>query len=527
MRRRILSAVCILFVAVSTVALLPGAAPELPKKPKLVLTIVIDQFRYDYLLRFREDYNAGLARLLEHGAVFTDAHYPQAVTVTAVGHSTVLSGAPPSVSGIVANEWYDRELEQTVTSVFDPKTKMVGGIPGAIGSSPFRLLVSTVADEVKAREGDSKIIGVSIKDRSAILPAGHAADAAYWYDNDSNHWVTSTFYRKDLPAWVEKLNDEKIYSTHLGASWLPFDAKDDAAPAFCTMVAGVTVRFCGGLEATPWGNEMIEQFAERAIANENLGHHAGPDILTVSFSSNDYVGHAVGPDDPAVRDISIRTDRLLGKLLDYVDKQVGAGNTLVVLTADHGVAPVPEVNQERKMPGGRLSELHIRQTITTALNKRFGQGQWLMPGVVLNPYLNRSLILSRKLDPAEVERVAAEAALTESHISRAYTRHDLLAGRVQQDPIGRALSLSFFEQRSSDVLILPEPYYLIDATGTSHGTPYEYDTHVPVIFFGPQIKAGVFRQSIVVNDIAPTLASLLGVENPSGSIGRVLGEIFQ
>jgi predicted AlkP superfamily pyrophosphatase or phosphodiesterase len=511
----------------STLVLLTAAPRETSRKPKLLLAIVIDQFRYDYLLRFRSDYNSGLARLLEHGAVFTQAHFPQAVTVTAVGHSTFLSGAPPSSSGIIANEWYDRDFEQTVTSVFDPNTKMVGGLPNAVGSSPYRLLVSTVADEVKMRGGDSKVIGVSIKDRGAILPAGHMADAAYWYDTDSNHWVTSTFYRSNLPGWVEQLNGEKNYTHHIGDSWRPLDSKDATAPAFCSMVAGTSIRYCGGLESTPWGNEMIEQFAERAIAGENLGRHAGTDILTVSFSSNDYIGHAVGPDDPAVRDISIRTDRLLGKLLDYADLQVGAGNTLVVLTADHGVAPLPELNQEHKMPGGRLSEAHLTQTITNALSKRFGAGKWLMPGVALNPYLNLSLIRSRKLDPAEVERVAADAAMTENHISRVYTRHDLMAGRVQQDSIGKALTLSFYSPRSGDVFIVPEPYYLTEATGTSHGTPYGYDTHVPVIFFGPQIKPGSFHQNIAVNDIAPTLATILGVETPSGSIGRVLSEILE
>jgi predicted AlkP superfamily pyrophosphatase or phosphodiesterase len=527
MRRRLFRIVCIAVPALCSVAFLVAASPESRQKPKLLLAIVIDQFRYDYLLRFRADYNSGLERLLEHGAVFTEANYPQAVTVTAVGHSTFLSGAPPSVSGIISNEWYDRDLEQTVTSVFDPATKVVGGVPGAIGSSPRRLLVSTVADEVKIRNGDSKVIGVSIKDRGAILPAGHMADAAYWYDPDSNHWVTSSFYRTELPAWVDQLNEENIYARHLGESWLPFDAKDEAAPPFCTMVAGASVRFCGGLEATPWGNEMIEQFAERAIDGEGLGRHSGTDILTVSFSSNDYVGHAVGPDDPAVRDISIRIDRLLGKLLDYADSQIGAGNTLVVLTADHGVAPVPEVNEARKMPGGRLSEPHLTQTITNALNKRFGAGKWLMPGVILNPYLNLSLIKSRKLDAAEVERVAADAAMTESHIARVYTRHDLIAGRVQLDQIGRALTLSFYAPRSGDIFIVPEPYYLTEATGTSHGTPYLYDTHVPVIFLGPQIKPGTFHQNIAINDIAPTLATLLGVETPSGSIGRVLSEIFE
>jgi predicted AlkP superfamily pyrophosphatase or phosphodiesterase len=513
--------ICVL-TALSALAAPP--APE--KKPKLVLAIVIDQFRYDYLLRFAGEYRYGLARLTKQGAVFTDAHYLHAVTVTAVGHSTFLSGAPPSASGIVGNEWFERGSGQTVTSVSDPETLLVGGIAGQQGSSPRRLMVSTVADELKIQGDDSRIIGISIKDRGAILPAGHMADAAYWYDNDSNHWVTSTFYRKDLPAWAIKVNDQKIYQTHLGEEWLPLDAKAGSKP-FCSMTNGAAVPFCGSLEATPWGNEMIEDFAEHAIAGEKLGRHSGVDVLTVSFSSNDYVGHAVGPDHPEVHDMSLRTDRLLGKLLDYVDAQVGAGNTLVVLTADHGVAPVPEVNQARKMPGGRLENNDVMQAMTDALVKRFGPGKWFVSSVATNPYLNLELIATKKLNAAEVEQVAAEAARGVSHIARAYTRHDLQTGNVQQDNIGRAIGLSFFGARSSDLYIVQDPYYLFGQNGTTHGTPYGYDTHVPVIFMGAQIKPGVYTQSIAPNDIAPTLATLLGVEPPSGSIGRVLGMIIR
>lgn len=291
------------------------------------------------------------------------------------------------------------------------------------------------------------------------------------------------------------------------------------------MAAGSSIRYCGGLEATPWGNEMIEQFAERAVAGENLGHHRGVDILTVSFSSNDYVGHAFGPDDPAVRDMSIRTDRLLGKFFDYVEQRVGPGNILVVLAADHGVAPVPEVNQARKMPGGRLSDTQLAQKMAEALTRRFGPGKWFLPGPAIMPYLNMELIRSRNLDPAEVERTAAEAALTGNHVARVYTRDDLLKGRVQQDAISRAVSVSFFGPRSADLFILPEPYYLFEASGTSHRTPYDYDTHVPVIFLGPGIKAGSYSRTIAVNDIAPTLAAILRVEQPSGSVGHILTEI--
>ena len=507
--------------------LLLGISTLCAAPPKLVVVVVIDQFRYEYLLRFRSDYHSGLDRLLTKGAVFTDAHYLHALTVTAVGHSTLLTGATPSVSGIIANSWFDRETNKTVTSVSDPATMLVGGLPDKPGSSPRRLLVDTVGDELKIQSAASKVIGVSIKDRSAILPVGHLADGAYWYDPDSNHWVTSTYYRKDLPGWVTKLNDEKTYQRYISAKWLPYDAKDDSATPFCTMVKGTPLRFCGNLEATPWGNEMIEDFAERAIASENLGTHGATDILAVSLSSNDYVGHAVGPDDPAVRDISIRTDRLLGKLLDYIDGRVGAGNALVVLTADHGVAPVPEVKRSGEMPGGRLVAARLNSKMNDALVERFGPGKWFLPAPAEMAYLNLELVRSKKLDPAEVERVAADAALGEKHIARVYTRHELLSGHVQQDQIGRAASLGFYGPRSGDLYILQEPYYLFDANGTTHGTPYNYDMHVPVIWMGPGIKAGKYAGIIAVNDIAPTLAAMLGVAQPAGSIGRVLVEMLQ
>ena len=508
------------------VTLLFGAPAGAVKKPKLVLAIVVDQFRYDYLLRFRDQYHAGLSRLLEEGAVFTDAHYLHALTVTAAGHSTFMSGATPSVSGIIGNEWYERASGQTVTSVSDPQSKLVGGIPGALGSSPRRLLVSTVGDELKTQDRDSKVISISIKDRSAILPGGHRADGAYWYDTDSNSWVTSDYYRESLPEWVKKLNAEHPSQRYIGAKWFPIDAKDESGTPFCTMVAGTEVRYCGSLEATRWGNEMIEEFAERALAGESVGQHAGTDILAISFSSNDYVGHAVGPDDPAVRDISIRTDRLLGQLFTKIEQAIGAGNMLVVLTADHGVAPVPEENQARRMPGGRLNDFQLMQKMSEALTKRFGPGDWFAGGAATMPYLNLKTLEKYKLDRAQVERVAAEAAAAVPHIARVYTRSQLLSGSVQQDGISRAVSVGFYGPRSGDLIVLPEPYYLFDAAGTTHGTPYTYDTHVPVMFLGTGIKAGRYSERIAVNDIAPTLSEILGIAQPAGSVGRVLSEIL-
>ncbi|HWX53491.1 MAG TPA: alkaline phosphatase family protein [Verrucomicrobiae bacterium] len=499
-----------------------------PKKPKLVVALVVDQFRYDYLLRFRADYHGGIARLLENGAVFTDAHYVQFPTVTAIGHSTFMTGATPSVSGIIGNEWFDRATGRSVTSVSDDSTRLLGGVPGATGSSPNRLLVSALGDELKMADKRSKVIGISVKDRSSILPSGHMADAAYWFDNDSNHFVSSTYYMNDLPAWVKKVNQDRPTAKYLGAEWMPVNTKPGDKP-FCTLTAGTDVRFCGTLELTPFSNEMLEEFAEKAIENEQLGAHETTDVLALSFSANDYVGHQLGPDAPEVRDISIRTDLILGKLLDFLDAKLGAGNTLVVFTADHGVAPVPEVNQARKMPGGRLDQAAISKTIGAAIAARFGDGNWLVFDNSGFIYLNYDTIKKNNADPAEVRRVAAEAARLLPHIARVYTRDQLLRGEgaASGDFQGRAVQFGFYGPRSGDLFLLPEPYYMFAAAGTTHALPYSYDSHVPLIFYGAGIRAGIHSRPVTMNDAAPTLAEILQVETPSGASGRILAEVLQ
>jgi predicted AlkP superfamily pyrophosphatase or phosphodiesterase len=502
-------------------------AQQSRKKPKLVLAIVVDQFRYDYLLRFRADYHGGIARLLAGGAMFADARYIHYPTVTAVGHSTFLSGATPSVSGIIGNAWLDRESDEPVTSVSDKSTMLLGGVDGANGSSPHRLLVSTVGDELKMAGLPSKVIGLSIKDRGAILPVGRMADAAYWFDDKSLHFVTSDYYMQTLPAWVAKVNADRPAYKYLGMNWSPLEAKPGDKP-FCSMTAGKEVRFCGAIENTPFGNEMLEEFAEKAIEQEQLGAHGATDILALSFSSNDYVGHARGPDAPEVRDISRRTDLLLGRLLDFINARIGEGNTLVIFTADHGVAPVPKVNNARKMPGGWLSPSEYAGKIGAQLSAKFGKGDWFRYDADGFLYLNYPTVAQNNADRIEVRRFAAEAARGLPHVARVFTRDDLLRGDAAGDSPGRAVQAGFYGPRSADLELLPEPYYMFSSPpGTTHATPYSYDNHVPLIFYGAGIRAGVRYEAVTINDVAPTLAAILGVETPSGSSGRILSEILQ
>ena len=500
----------LLFLA--AVALAAAASPP----PKLIVAVAVDQFRYDYLMRFRPDYHAGFSRLLTRGAVFTNASYEHFPTVTAIGHSTFLTGATPAMSGIVGNDWFDRESGKTVTSVSDDSVKLLGAGSEASGSSPRRLLVSTIGDELKMASGSkSKVIGISLKDRSAILPSGHMANGAYWFDARSGNFVSSTFYFDKLPDWVRDFNAARPADRFKGATWGGRKYPDEIGP-----------KLYESLPESPFSNELIEALAERAVKAEQLGARGVTDLLTVSFSANDYIGHDVGPDSPAVREISIETDKVLGKFFQFLDAQLGLDNVLLVFTADHGVAPLPETSQARKMPGGRMQPGIIRDTVQAALTQKYGAGNWIQSPSEHSLYLNWALIREKNLDDAEVARAAARAALGVPHVFRVYTREQLMNGAVAQDAVGRRVMNGFFVKRAADVYILVEPYWMFSQHGTTHGTTFSYDAHVPVIFMGHGIKPGSYHESVAVNDIAPTLAAMLGIETPSGSVGRVLSEIL-
>jgi predicted AlkP superfamily pyrophosphatase or phosphodiesterase len=503
-----------------------GASAE-TTQPKLVVAIIVDQFRYDYLTRFRTDYHGGFHQLMTQGADFTNAFYQQVPTVTAVGHSIFMSGAMPSVSGIIGNSWYDRDEGKVVTSVCDWDEKQVGGGHGetqethctdADPASPRRLLVSTLGDELRTANAKSKVIGVSIKARGAILPSGHRAAGAYWFDDETGNFITSTYYVKELPEWANVFNHQRLAAQYVDRKWEDFPKWNFHAPA------GSKLPYLN-IPASPWGNELIEGFAEAAIAGEQLGQRGATDLLTVSFSSNDYIGHRAGPDSPEVRDMSIRTDQLLAKLFGQIDRTVGMKNTIIVLSADHGVAPTPEQDATDKMPGGYLLA-DLEEVVTGALNKKFGKAAWLVPGAGETAlYFNDEAFKSVK--PSEVFSTAREAiyAVPQLHVARVYSREQLDNG-VAGDFIARAEVNGYFPRRSGDLFLVFEPNYIPGSSGTSHFSPYAYDRHVPVLFMGPGIKPGRYDETIAPNDIAPTLATMLNLQTPSGSSGRVLNEMF-
>lgn len=498
-----------------------GAAPQ---PPRLIVAIIVDQFRYDYLPRFRSSYTGGIARLLEEGAVFTDAHYIHAPTLTAVGHATFLSGALPRVTGIIDNEWYQRDRGKKASSVDDPNVRLLGA-PGG-GASPWRMLVSTVGDELKfSGSSESKVIGIALKDRSAILPAGRAADAAYWFDSAAGAFVSSTWYFEDLPAWVKDFNGLRMTDSFAGKAWSPVDAQ--SAPVFKTLPARSGKDLYDAIQRTPYGNDLLFAFVERAVEAEKLGQRGVTDILAISLSANDYAGHDFGPHSAQSRDMCLRTDKALGRFFEFLDRRVGRGEYLVVLTADHGGSPVPEQMLARKMHAGRLKPGDLWRKVSEALSAEYGPGRWVVGDATMGPYLNHALLRERNADLAKARAIAAAALEETDGVYRVYTREQILTSLSSGNVVESLVMNGYHTRQSPDLIVVPQPYWIFGSLASHHFSPWHYDTHVPLIFAGKGVRPGRYNQRAAVNDVAPTLAVVLGIEAPSASAGRVLSEILQ
>lgn len=509
---------------------------------------------------------------MRNGAFWTDANYQHTPTYTAPGHATLMTGAWPSETGIIANEWFDRETGASITSVSDSNTRLLdgNGQGNEKSASPRRLLASTLGDELRVATNDrSKVIGISIKDRSAILPAGRRANAAYWWNSQTGKFVSSDYYLRELPDWVVKFNDARRGNDYFGARWerlLPEeeylkragpdaplwetispDSKD--GNTFPHTIAAGSRDFYEGLDYSPFSNDVLLEFTEQAIVNEHIGDDADTDILSVSFSANDYVGHRFGPYSQEVMDITLRTDRQIAKLLDFVDSRVGLENTIVVFTADHGVAPIPEHSTSMNLPGARIQSTDVMKEINRAIAARFGtrnNSQNLSANYVSkyttgsttgrdafvngNLYFNPVALKQDGVSREEIERLAGDAALSVPGIVRYFTRTQLESGEIPaNDPIATKVLHGYYPQRCGDVIVVYQPYnYLIDIPITAtHGSPYSYDTHVPLIIMGSAFKPGHYYQSAAPSDIAPTLAQVLGIQAPSNSVGRVLSEAMR
>lgn len=511
-----------------------------PDRPKLVVGIVVDQMRYDYLYRYWNQYGeTGFKRLVREGFSCLNGHFDYVPTYTAPGHACIYTGTTPAVNGIISNEWFDRESRKSVYCVNDTTVKPVGTTSISGKMSPHRLLSTTITDELRFATNDrSKVIALALKDRSAILPGGHRANAAYWHDPYLNNWVTSTYYLKELPGWVKDFNERKVVDSLLQYPWntlrpigeytqstaddVPYEGKfkGESAPVFPHNLPELKKTDGELIRRTPFGNTYTLMFAQAALTGEQLGTGKETDFLAVSLSSTDYVGHQFGINSVEIQDTYLRLDRDLGDFLSALDRQVGAGNYLLFLTADHGAVANPQYNDDYHVPSGFFEEDRLADTLHKFLSRTYGSDTLLLNVNSNAIFLNRAEITARKLSLEEVQSRVVHFVTQFPGVSLALTGIDL--GRyLERDGIAALVQRGFNVQRSADVCVQLQPGWLdwYTKTGTSHGAAYSYDTHVPILFMGYGIRPGTSTEPVAVKDIAPTLAVLLSIENPSGTTG--------
>jgi predicted AlkP superfamily pyrophosphatase or phosphodiesterase len=530
---------------VAALLLLCGPCQAVDSPPKLVVAVLVDQLRYDYLERFQHQFGKGGFRLLmEEGAFLTFAHYNYAPTVTGPGHASFLSGAPPSVHGIIGNDWFDKRTGKNLNCVSDPDVSGVGTQGNSAKRSPRNFVGSNLADEMRLRF-HSKVVGISLKDRGAILPAGKKPAGAFWFDSTTGSFVTSTYYHTDLPKWVVAFNARKLPATFIGQTWtrlLPEGAYqwpdelpgEGALPGDRSKSFDHTIRFSSneGFETivpTPFGNQLLAEFAEAAIDGERLGSGSQPDLLCISFSSPDAAGHIFGPYSQEVQDIVLRLDQQLASLFSTLDRKIGLSNVLIALSADHGVAPVPEFAKAEGLDGERADTTQLLGGLFAALESSFGEGRFFLSRQIHdgNLYFDHPSLRERGIAPEVLAAFIRDWALSTGQYQAAFTRSQLLEGRVPAG-LGQMVLNGFHAERSGDVVLVKKPFQLYGngSVGTTHGSPYSYDTHIPVLFFGRAFKPGRYADKFSITDIAPTLSAALRMTPPSGNVGAPLTAIL-
>jgi predicted AlkP superfamily pyrophosphatase or phosphodiesterase len=518
----------------------------IPDKPKLVVGIVVDQMRYDFLYRYSEKYTSGgFKRLMNEGFNCRNNHYDYAPTVTAAGHAAIFTGSVPAIDGIIGNEWFNKKSGKVVYCVEDTSVRTIGSDSKAGLMSPKNLLVSTITDQLRiANNFQSKTIGIALKDRGSILPAGHTANAAYWFDSKNGAWITSTFYMNDLPQWVKDFNGLKMPQKYMAEGWKtllpmeqytestadnqPYEAKlsGEKTPTFPhELAAQAGVNLLEVIRTTPFGNTLTKDFALAAIQNENLGKSPKTDFLTISFSSPDYVGHSFGPNSIEIEDTYLRLDKDIAEILTSLDNNLGRGNYLVFLSADHGVADVPGFAQSQKMPAGVLDASVSSKEVKAALKNAFGEGEFIRAEDNSQIYLNDSLLKAKALSYAQIHAVVRETLLKRDDVADVVDLHNL-GNTTLPDYQLSYVKNGLNPRRSGDIMIVLNPSWFTGRKqGTTHGTLYRYDTHVPLLFYGWKVKTGETTTRTHISDIAPTVADFLNILEPNGSIGNVIGGI--
>ena len=510
--------------------------------PNLVVNIVVDQMRYDYIPLYWDKFeDDGFKRLVNRGFSFENNHFNYFPTFTGPGHAAIYTGATPSVNGVVGNAWYDRSIDRSMYVVSDSTVSPVGTDGDAGKMSPRNLLSTTVTDELKSASPKSKVIAVSSKDRGAVLAAGHLGDAAYWYEGETGKFVSSSWYVSELPEWVQRFNEKGLAKEFANSTWetlLPIEQytessaddrsyegtfENEEAPVFPHDLEANRGNEYGIINSTPFGNTLIAELAKSAVEGENLGTGDVTDFLGVSFSSTDYVGHRYGPHSVELQDTYLRLDRTIADLLNYLDQKVGEGNYLVALTSDHGVVDVPQELINKNLPGGYFNSDKAVDELAEFLKTEFGDEDWIENYTNQQVYLDRDLIDQNGLSQQVVQQKAADFLLQFEGVKSTNTAHNY---QYESYGVGQEAMYQrgFMYDRSGDVYIQLKSGWLDTdyPTGTSHGSPYNYDTHVPLIFYGWNVPQGETSRKTTIPQIAPTISNMLNIPLPSGSEANML-----
>ena len=513
-------------------------------KPKLVIGIVVDQMRADFIYKYWSKYgNGGFKRLVNQGFFFKDAQYNYVPTYTAPGHASIYTGTTPATHGIIANTWFDKVSRKNLYCTDDLTVHALGGSEKSGQMSPRNMLTTTIGDQLKlSNNRQSKVIGIALKDRGAILPAGHLANAAYWFDSATGNWMSSSYYMAQLPDWVSGFNRKGMTKTYLAQPWqtlLPlaeyteslsddshFEGvfKGEEKPVFphdLPKLAPNNEGF-GLIKTTPFGNSLTKDFAIQTIAAEKLGKHSVTDMLTVSFSATDYVGHQFAPNSVEIEDTYLRLDKDLAQLLTFLDNWLGKDQVLVFLTADHGAVESPTYLSSLKIPSSTLKEKELKEAMEKQFQEKYGENL-LLDYSNQQVFLDHKKITRLKLSVAEVANTTADILMAFNGVMATISK-DALNSASFNTGINHHTQLGYNQRRSGDVMVSYAPGWIAadKATGTTHGSGYSYDTHVPLLWYGWKIAAGHSLQTVEITDIATTLALLLDIQAPNGSFGKYL-----
>lgn len=521
------------------------AEPKKLTRPRLVVGIVVDQMRWDYLYRYTNRYiDGGFKRLLKDGFSCENTLINYTPTITACGHTCVYTGSVPAVHGIVGNGWYSREMNRDIYCAEDSTVNTVGATSKAGKMSPRNMDVTTIGDELRlATNFRSKVVGVAIKDRGAILPAGHSATAAYWYDGTTGNWVSSSYYMQQLPDWATEFNNMKWPARYLSQPWStlypietyqlsttdnkPYEGTyaQGKAPVFPHQLGGESGTPFKSITSTPFGNTMTLEFAKKAVEAYQLGKGDVTDMLTVSLSSTDAVGHQFGPNAIEIEDTYLRLDKDLASFFKYLDATVGKGQYLFFITADHGVAHVPGFMQENKLPGGNWSESKTVNELNKIVKEQAGIDKVIAGASNYQLYLNHDAIAKAQKSTNDIRDLIINVLLKDPAIANAFPLHELLVTPLAE-PMRTMMTNGFNRKRSGDIQLVLKPGFVEGGkTGTSHGQWYAYDAHIPLVWMGWGVRPGKTNRTVGMTDIAPTVAAMLHIQMPSGNVGHVIEEI--